>query len=217
MSTYLTAEFAEQVGISKTSVNYYINILEATGYQVSRNPRNHREYTERDVEIVRSLIALNKERGIRLKDAAQLVIAPDFDSNNIAESFMAPRIQQQVIMPQNKYDEISRSMELLTVHVSGIEQQNEQLIQLIQAQREQNELLMEQNNTLKQELGTMMNHLLEKANAPAEQANKQMNRIEQQNSAIMSVLNRIDVEKATPAMLEQKPEKEKGLLSRFLK
>ena len=216
MNTYLTAEFAEQIGISKASVNYYINILESTGYQVSRNARKYRQYTNRDVEIVRALIALNKERGMKLKDAAQLVVAPDFDSENIPQTFMAPRIHEQVVMPQNKYEEISRSMELLTTHVYGIEQQNEQLIQLIQAQRQQNELLMEQNNTLKHELGAMMHHLLEKANAPAEEANRQMNRIEQQNSAIMSVLNRIDTKQSEPKLLEPKQEKEKGLFSRLL-
>lgn len=213
MHTYLTSEFAEQIGVSKTSVHHYINILEETGYQVSRNARKHRQYTEKDVAIVRALITLNKERGIKLKEAAQLVVAPDFVAPEPIHQVQAANTQA---MSQQTYNEISRSMELLATHVYGIEQQNEQLLQLIQAQRTQNELLMEQNNTLKHELGTMMQHLMDKANAPTEQATRQMDRVEQQNSAIMSVLNRIN-EKQNDQQAQPVAEKEKGLFSRFLK
>lgn len=185
--TYNTTTFAQQIGVSKTSISNYITILEDFGHIVARNSRQHRVFTEQDLEIVQSLITLNRNRGMRLKEAAQLVLNPDFNILNLPAVVTAlPQV-----VNESKYEDLSRSMQLLATHVYGIEQQNAQLLELIQAQRLQNDLLMSQNDTLKQELGTMMNHLLEKANEPQAMPSRQLDRLEQQNSAIMSVLNRM--------------------------
>jgi DNA-binding transcriptional MerR regulator len=212
-NTYATAAFAMQIGVSKTSVNHYVSMLEENGYKVSRNARKHRVFTEKDIKIVKALIALNKQRGIKLKDAAQLVTAPDFKVSAVVNELEV--VKPQII--ERQYDEIAQSMELLATHVYGIEQQNTQLLELIHAQRKQNELLMEQNNTLKHELNSMMNHLLEKANEPAEQTARQLNRVEQQNNAIMNGLNSIRVLQRDQEIEEheQKTDSEKGLLSRL--
>lgn len=204
-SKYATADFATRVGVSKASVNNYVAILDDCGYVVERDHRNYRQFTDRDVSIFKALITLNKERGMKLKDAAQLVVAPDFKLDSVAP---------QQVMEVEKYEDLCQSMELLAGHIYGIEQQNAQLLELIQAQRQQNELLMEQNNTLKQELGSMMQHLLEKANEPTATHQQQLDRVEMQNNAIMNVLNRLRVEQREP-VVEEKPA-EKGLLARIL-
>lgn len=216
-STYAATAFAEHIGVSKTSVNHYVSILEEQGYKVSRNARQHREFTDKDIEIVKALITLNKKRGIKLKEAAQLVMAPGFEVDTVANQF--DPLTPQIIDP-TKYDDLARSMELLATHVYGIEQQNAQLIELIQAQRTQNDLLMDQNNTLKQELGSMMNHLLQKANEPAALPTRRLDRVEQQNSAIMNALNRINTQQHEQQLNDyeaQKKEKQTGLFAKLLK
>lgn len=221
-NTYATAAIAEIVGISKTSVSNYASILEQHGYTIARNARQHREFTERDIEIVKALIALNKQRGIKLNDAAQLVLAPDFELSVVFDRMELKQSSAQQVIPVAKYDDLTRSMELLASHMYGIEQQNTQLLELIQAQRVQNELLMEQNNTLKQELGSMMNHLLEKASEPEEKTSRQLNRLEQQNGAMMSVLNRINTQQYEQQLTDNANEQlqssqAKGLFSKFFK
>lgn len=216
-NTYATGTLAEYVGVSKSSVNHYVSILEEHGYQVTRNARQHREFTDKDLEIVKALLTLNKKRGMKLKEAAQLVMAPGFEVANVANQFESFTPQ---VINQTKYEDLAHSMELLATHVYGIEQQNAQLLELIQAQRLQNELLMEQNTTLKQELGSMMGHLLEKANEPVALPTRQLDRVEQQNSAIMNALNRINTEQHEQQIHEyeaQKQEQQKGLFAKLLR
>lgn len=204
-SKYTTADFSALVGVSKASVNNYVSILDDCGYVVARDHRNYRQFTDKDVAIFKALITLNKERGMRLKDAAQVVVAPGFKVESVAP---------QQVLEVAKYEDLCQSMELLAGHVYGIEQQNAQLLELIQAQRQQNELLMEQNNTLKQELGTMMQHLLEKANEPSAMHQQQLDRVEMQNNAIMNAVNRLRVEQNEKSIEEKLPEK--GIFARIL-
>lgn len=204
-SKYATADFAALVEVSKASVKNYVTILEDCGYVVERDHRNYRQFTDRDVAIFKALITLNKERGMKLKDAAKVVVAPDFKLESVAP---------QPVLEVARYEDLCQSMELLAGHVYGIEQQNAQLLELIQAQRQQNELLMEQNNTLKQELGSMMQHLLEKANEPSAMHQQQLDRVEMQNNAIMNAVNRLRVEQHEQ-VIEEKPA-EKGFLARIL-
>ncbi|MEG0260460.1 MAG: hypothetical protein RR595_11420 [Lysinibacillus sp.] len=204
-SQYAMTDFAAQVGVSKASINNYVTILDDCGYVVARDHRNYRQFTDRDVAIFKALITVSKERGLKLKDAAQLVVAPGFKLESIT---------QQPATGVAKYDDLCQSMELLAGHVYGIEQQNEQLLTLIQAQRQQNELLMDQNDTLKQELGSMMQHLLEKANEPSAIHQQQLDRVEMQNNAIMNTINRLQVEQREQSIEEKPPEK--GIFARML-
>ncbi|KOS67716.1 hypothetical protein AEA09_03515 [Lysinibacillus contaminans] len=204
-SKYTTADFAELVEVSKASVKNYVTILEDCGYVVVRDHRNYRQFTDRDVDIFKALIALSKERGLKLKEAAQVVVAPGFKPESVAP---------QPVLEVARYEDLCQSMELLAGHVYGIEQQNEQLLTLIQAQRQQNELLMTQNNTLKQELGSMMQHLVEKANEPSAMHQQQLDRVEMQNNAIMNVINSLRVEQREQVIEEKPPEK--GIFARMM-
>lgn len=205
---YTTADFASLIGVSKASVNNYVTILDDCGYVVARDHRNYRQFTDQDAEIFKALLALHKERGLKLKEAAQIVVAPDFKLDSVAP---------QPVLEVARYDDLCQSMELLAGHVYGIEQQNAQLLELIQAQRQQNELLMAQNNTLKQELGSIMQHLIEQANEPSDLQREQLSRLELQNNAIMNAVNRLQVEQREQReqTVEEKPEK--GFFGRFMK
>ena len=112
--------------------------------------------------ILRAFLALNKHRGLKLKEAAQTVTDPNFEPAEILQHDIIPTSYQL-----SQFEDISNSMQLLATHVYGIEQKNMQLLTLIEEQRTQNELLIEQNQTLKQQFGIMMQHILEQANEPS--------------------------------------------------
>lgn len=207
---YATGVIAEQLGISKASLQHYMTILEEHGYKVRRNSRMHRQFSDQDLDLLRAFLTLNKERGYKLKEAAQIVTEPNFEPADIIQNSIIaapPHVSQ--------FEDISNSMQLLATHVHGIEQQNSQLLTLIEEQRTQNELLIDQNHTLKQQLGAMMQHILEQANEPNTAQQRQLDRVEQQNSAIMSVLNKLNVNQQEPTTATEK--QAKGLFGKFLK
>lgn len=185
---YATSAFAEQLGISKASLQNYITLLEEHGYEVRRNSRMHRQFTEQDLNLLRAFLTLYKQQGFKLKEAAQKVTDPTFKPSDMAQYTIVPAAPQI-----SQFEDLSNSMQLLATHVYGIEQQNMQLLTLIEEQRTQNELLIEQNYTLKQQLSGVMQHILDQANEPNPVQKRQLDRLEQQNSAIMSVLNKINV------------------------
>ena len=218
---YATGVIAEQLGISKTSLQHYIHILEEHGYEVSRNSRMHRQFSDKDLMVLHAFLTLYKKQGYKLKDAAETVLQPDFELPNEVQTIHTPQI-----MPSDvhlaQFEDISNSMQLMASHIYGIEQQNTQLLTLIEEQRTQNELLLEQNQTLKQQLGAMMQHIMEQTNAPSSNQ-RQLDRVEQQNNAIMNTLNRLNVAqfevkqeavKETPNLEDPKA---KGLFAKLFK
>jgi len=233
--TYATSACAEQLGISKTSLQHYITILEEHGYEVSRNSRMHRQFSNDDVLILRAFLTLTKDLGLKLKDAAQTVTAPSFEPSNVLqqghELMPAPTrsTNADFSLPSAQFEDLSNSMELIATHIYGIEQQNAQLLTLIEEQRTQNELLLEQNKTLKQQFGVMMQHIVDQANtAPAPthaqitatpnvDQQRQLDRLEQQNNAIMNVLNKLTVAQSESTPPQQELEKQRGLFGKFFK
>ncbi|MER2127766.1 MerR family transcriptional regulator [Solibacillus sp.] len=213
---YATSAFAEQLGISKASLQNYITLLEEHGYEVRRNSRMHRQFTEQDLDLLRAFLTLYKQQGLKLKEAAQTVTDPTFKPSEMAQYAIVPATPQI-----SQFEDLSNSMQLLATHVYGIEQQNMQLLTLIEEQRTQNELLIDQNHTLKQQLSGMMQHILDQANEPNAAQIRQLDRVEQQNSAIMSVLNKLNVSQLDappPAPKEDSSNTQaKGLFGKFFK
>ncbi|MER2000863.1 MAG: hypothetical protein ABS882_13910, partial [Lysinibacillus sp.] len=184
--------------------------------------------SEEDVLILRAFLSLYKERGLKLKEAALTVTAPSFEPTVVLD-------QSQQLMPKafnvtnaslqpNQFKDLSNSMELIATHVYSIEQQNAQLLTLIEEQRTQNELLLEQNKTLKQQFGVMMQHIVKHSQEntqitapPNQEQQRQLDRLEQQNSAIMSVMNKLVVAKSEQPKQDVDQEKQKGLLGKLFK
>ncbi|MEB7772575.1 helix-turn-helix domain-containing protein [Kurthia gibsonii] len=198
-----TAEFAIQVGVTKSSLKHYISILENSGYHVKRDHRNYRLFTEEDVHVFQNYKQLHQEKGMTLKEAAAVIIG---DDTIVQDAEMLPAKREYNTQVVEKYDDLSKTMELLADHIQGIEAQNAQLLQLIQMQHQQNEWLKEEMS--------MMKHQLEE---PKVDYKRQLDRVESQNSAIMSVLNKLTVQKLKEEVQEVEPEPTgfmKGLFKR---
>ena len=217
---YATGVIAKQLGISKTSLQHYVHILEEHGYEVSRNSRMHRQFNDKDLMVLRAFLTLYKKQGYKLKDAAETVLHPNFELPNEVQLIHTPEI-----MPADvhlaQFEDISNSMQLMASHIYGIEQQNTQLLTLIEEQRTQNELLLEQNQTLKQQLGAMMQHIMEQTNAPSSNQ-RQLDRVEQQNNAVMNAINRLitaqyEAQLATAQDLPSSGSQEKGFFAKLFK
>lgn len=51
-----------------------MDVLEREGYEVRKNSRGRREYTEFDVVLLQYLVELSKEDGMTLEKAAKLIV-----------------------------------------------------------------------------------------------------------------------------------------------
>lgn len=89
----LTAkEVANILGFTTTNLKHYAALLEQNGLQLYRNTRNHREYSQTDVNILRAMQYLNREKAMPLEEAASFVMSSDIDINTI----LVPKISQVV-------------------------------------------------------------------------------------------------------------------------
>jgi len=80
----LTAkEVADILGFTTTNLKHYASLLEGQGLQIYRNTRDHREYMQNDVKLLRAMQYLNRERSMSLADAASFVMSADTDIDAI--------------------------------------------------------------------------------------------------------------------------------------
>lgn len=71
---YTANEVYSRLGVSGSTLRKYSDVLEREGYEVRKNSRGRREYTEFDVVLLQHLVELSKEDGMTLEKAAKLIV-----------------------------------------------------------------------------------------------------------------------------------------------
>nr|WP_257154953.1 DUF3967 domain-containing protein [Bacillus thuringiensis] len=71
---YTANEVYNRLGVSGSTLRKYSDVLEREGYEVRKNSRGRREYTEFDVVLLQHLVELSKEDGMTLEKAAKLIV-----------------------------------------------------------------------------------------------------------------------------------------------
>ena len=72
---YSPSEVCEQIKVKDSTLRKYVIILEGAGYKFSRNKKGHRQYTDKDIIILKRFIAASQEPGIRLETAAEQIVS----------------------------------------------------------------------------------------------------------------------------------------------
>lgn len=78
---YSPSEVCDQIKVKDSTLRKYVIILEAAGYVFSRNNKGHRQYTDKDIVILKRFIAASKQPGIRLETAAEQIVSVSQGSN----------------------------------------------------------------------------------------------------------------------------------------
>ncbi|EOO04811.1 DUF3967 domain-containing protein [Bacillus mycoides] len=81
---YTSNEVYSRLGVSGSTLRKYSDVLEREGYDVRKNSRGRREYTEFDVLLIEQLVELSKQDGMTLEKAAKM-IAKQFGIDNKKE------------------------------------------------------------------------------------------------------------------------------------
>jgi DNA-binding transcriptional MerR regulator len=70
---YTANEVYGRLGLSGSTLRKYSDVLEREGYDVKKNSRGRREYTEFDVLLIEQLVELSKQDGMTLEKAAKMI------------------------------------------------------------------------------------------------------------------------------------------------
>ncbi|WP_242321065.1 DUF3967 domain-containing protein [Bacillus cereus group sp. BfR-BA-01312] len=81
---YTSNEVYSRLEVSSSTLRKYSDVLEREGYDVRKNSRGRREYTEFDVVVIEQLVELSKQEGMTLEKAAKM-IAKQFGIDNKKE------------------------------------------------------------------------------------------------------------------------------------
>lgn len=81
---YTSNEVYSRLGISGSTLRKYSDVLEREGFDVRKNTRGRREYTEFDVVLIEQLVEWSKQDGMTLEKAAKM-IAKQFGIDNKKE------------------------------------------------------------------------------------------------------------------------------------
>ena len=64
---YTSNKVYGRLGVSGTTLRKYSDVLEREGYEVRKDSRGRREYTEFDVVLIEQLVELSKHKGMTLE------------------------------------------------------------------------------------------------------------------------------------------------------
>ncbi|MED3476539.1 DUF3967 domain-containing protein [Bacillus thuringiensis] len=70
---YTSSEVYSRLGVSGSTLRKYSDVLEREGYNVRKNSRGRREYTEFDIVLIEQLVELSKQDGMTLEKAAKMI------------------------------------------------------------------------------------------------------------------------------------------------
>jgi DNA-binding transcriptional MerR regulator len=82
---YTANEVYGRLGVSSSTLRKYSDVLEREGYEVRKNSRGRREYTEFDVVLLQHLVELSKEDGMTFREKAAKLIVKEYGIANKKE------------------------------------------------------------------------------------------------------------------------------------
>ena len=158
-------DVASLLNFSVTNLKNYANLLEQHGYQIHRNVKNHREYSQEDIKVLQAMIYLNKEKSMLLEDAASFVTSSDTDINEILSQ------QKNANIPALSQDNDS-AIGVLSVLSTLLQEQRQLREEMIQRDNERLEELKKVNEKMNEQAMLMQSLQAEIAKHNASQDEK---------------------------------------------
>jgi len=153
---------AETLGFTTTNLKHYASLLEQNGLNIYRNSRNHREYTQHDVKILKAMQYLNREKSMSLEDAASKVTESDFDPNSLFSQELqqiAARINADVSVVKQETDNALKIFSELSTIIAEQKMMRDELILRDKLQSEFmnsiEETLAKQAEVMKEQVATI--------------------------------------------------------------
>ncbi|PES90538.1 hypothetical protein CN491_24145 [Bacillus cereus] len=115
---YTSNEVYSRLGVIGSTLRKYSDVLEREGYDVRKNSRGRREYTEFDVVLIEQLVELSKQDGMTLEKAAKM-IAKQFGIDNKKEES-----QESDPVPYQMQYQFQRQYSAMIDEINKVQQAN---------------------------------------------------------------------------------------------
>lgn len=160
-------QVVEQLDLTTETLKKYSLLLEKAGMDVERNKRGHRQYSEGNLQLIKALMFLNKEKSVNLEDAAEMVTSSDFDfeimngtttvtdngvitlqHNGIPlQNELATTVMNQLQLLQSKLElQDQRDIEFQKIVTNRLEEQRNLIVKQEEALEKLSQQLEEENN-----------------------------------------------------------------------
>ncbi len=93
---YTSNEVYSRLGVKGSTLRKYSDVLEREGYDVRKDSRGRREYTEFDVVLIEQLVELSKQDGMTLEKAAKMITKQFGIANKKEESLGTDPVPYQM-------------------------------------------------------------------------------------------------------------------------
>lgn len=140
---YQSQEVADILDISTATLRAHSKALENAGYEFKKNANKQRQYSDKDVDILRAMLALKNEHGLSLKEAIDKVSSADFAPSSVLQP-IAERQSESPSAPtaQPINSELYAVLEMLTDEMVALKGENQALREQVSAlERKQDETL----------------------------------------------------------------------------
>lgn len=182
--TYALHQLAPLLNLDEQAILHYVNVLQQHGYE-----HEGALFSFDDVQLLQTILLLEREHGFVIEDAVALAMSPNFDLTTLEK----PEKRQTTLPSEvdDRVQHLAQSIDLLAAHMVNVEKQNEQLLHIIDTQQQQQQALFAQNELLTKQLQLLATSI--DAQEQKKQA-RQLDRLEQQNTAVMQLLHRVNTQ-----------------------
>ena len=161
---FTAKDTAERLGFTTTNLKHYASLLEQNGHSLFRNTRNHREYSQHDINLLMAMKILNKDKSMLLDEAASLVMSEDTDIQSIL-NLNEKRIDANIRVVAQDNDNDVRELSLINAFQIQLNKRDQEYMQLLAAINEKLHEQLEENKQLKNEISLVRSEL-EKLSTP---------------------------------------------------
>lgn len=172
---YTANEVYSRLGVGGSTLRKYSDVLEREGYEVKKNGRGRREYTEFDVVLIEMLVELSKQNGMTLEKAAKMIIKQFGIANKKEES------QKGNQMPSHIQFQLQQQYSAMIEEIKKVQQAN-----LIEMEKRLGDRIDQRNKLIE---GDMKNR--------KEREERIEKRLEQRDENLMRVIREIQDVKRT--------------------
>ena len=165
-------ETADKLGFTTTNLKHYAALLEQNGHKIFRNTRNHREYTQEDLELLLAMQILNKDKSMLLDEAASLVMSSDTSIQDIISTNSKRMFANIREVSQDSEDNV-REVSVINGYLNQLNERDTQYLMLLKEldkklteQMNENRQLREEINFIRTELTEIKNLRLEEISEP---------------------------------------------------
>jgi DNA-binding transcriptional MerR regulator len=184
---YTSNEVYSRLGVSGSTLRKYSDVLEREGYDVRKNSRGRREYTEFDVVLIEQLVLeLSKQDGMTLEKAAKMIAKQFGIANKKDES------QGTDPVPYQMQYQFQQQYSAMIEEINKVQQAN-----LLEMEKRLSDRMIKKNELIEEDIKERNRLIMEDMKDRKEREERIEKRLELRDDNLMKMVREIQEAKRT--------------------